>query len=231
MLDNDAGSFGGKVMQVHIIRAPISGESPPLLEENYRLRHKIFVDLQGWNDLRRPDGRDVDAFDNADATHILLTDGDELVGGSRITPLNRPNLLQTVFHGLVLGDLPADPSLGADWTRFYVRPDRRDGRRRTPESAALFCAMMEYALWQGYCFITFVSTIYMLEHGVSVGWRITPLGAPEMVDGKPTVAAWIEVSETALDNVRCVTGQGGPVLAERGVLHRPPAQAPAAARH
>ena len=42
----------------------------------------------------------------------------------------------------------------------------------------------------------------MVEHGVSVGWRITPLGAPAMVDGKPTIAAWIEVSETALGNVR-----------------------------
>lgn len=208
MLDNDAGSFGGKVMQVHIIRAPISGVSPQLLEENYRLRHKIFVDLQGWNDLRRPDGRDVDDFDNADATHILLTDGNELVGGSRITPLNRPNLLQTVFNGLLHGSLPADPSLGADWTRFYVRPDRREGRRRSPESAALFCAMMEYALAEGFTFITFVSSLSMVEHGTSVGWRITPLGAPAMVDGKATVAAWIEVSEQALYNVRRATGMG-----------------------
>ena len=52
--------------------------------------------------------------------------------------------------------------------------------------------MMEYALIEGYVFITFVSTIYMLEHGVSVGWHITPLGAPAMIDGKPTIAAWIE---------------------------------------
>lgn len=206
MLSDDAGSFGGKVMQVHIIRAPTSGETPKLLEENYRLRHKIFVELQGWHTLLRPDGRDVDDFDNADSTHILLTDGGELVGGSRITPLNRPNLLQTVFYGLVHGDLPADPSLGADWTRFYVRPDRREGRRRAPESAALFCAMMEYALAEGFTFITFVSSLSMVEHGTSVGWRITPLGAPAMVDGKATVAAWIEVSEQALYNVRRATG-------------------------
>lgn len=191
---------------MHIVRAPVGGETSRLLEENYRLRHKIFVELQGWHALRRPDGRDVDDFDNDDATHILLTDGGELVGGSRVTPLNRPNLLQTMFHGLVLGDLPADPSLGADWTRFYVRPDRREGRRRAPESAALFCAMMEYALAEGFTFITFVSSLSMVEHGTSVGWRITPLGAPAMVDGKATVAAWIEVSEQALYNVRRATG-------------------------
>lgn len=193
-------------MEVHIVRAPKNGVKNPLLEENFRLRHKIFVDLQGWDALRRVDGRDVDAFDTEDATHILVTDKGELVGGSRVTPLNRPNLLQTVFNGLVHGDLPADPSLGADWTRFYVRPDRREGRRRAPESAALFCAMMEYALNEGSTFITFVSSLSMVEHGTAVGWKITPLGPASMVEGKATVAAWIAVSEEALYNVRRATG-------------------------
>ena len=193
-------------MEVHIVRAPKNGVKNPLLEENFRLRHKIFVDLQGWDALRRVDGRDVDAFDTEDATHILVTDKGELVGGSRVTPLNRPNLLQTVFNGLVHGDLPADPSLGADWTRFYVRPDRREGRRRAPESAALFCAMMEYALNEGSTFITFVSSLSMVEHGTAVGWKITPLGPASMVEGKATVAAWIAVSEEALYDVRRATG-------------------------
>ncbi|MDV3253410.1 GNAT family N-acetyltransferase [Devosia sp. BK] len=196
----------GRGMQVHIVRGPVSDRHAALLEDNYRLRHRIFVEQQGWQALRRSDGRDVDAFDNADATHILLTKSDQLVGGSRVTPLDRPNLLQTVFSGLVQDDLPADPSLGADWTRFYVRPDRREGRRRTPESAALFCATMEYALIEGFTFITFVSSLSMVEHGNAVGWRITPLGEPALVDGKATVAAWIEVSEHALDNVRRATG-------------------------
>ena len=217
-------------MKVYPIRAPADRYSIDLLERHYSLRHTIFVDIHGWEAIRRPDRRDIDAFDTADTTHLLLVDGDELVGGSRMTPLDKPNLLQTVFPGLVQGAFPASPSLGADWTRFYVRPDRREGRRRAPESAALFCAMMEYALVQGYCFITFVSTIHMLEHVVSLGWRITPLGAPELVDGKPTIAGWIEVSEAALENVRRVTGQGGPVLVERDVVHRS-FHTPAAARH
>lgn len=195
-------------MKLHIVRDPADLHSRELLEQNFLLRHRVFVELEGWEALRRPDGRDVDAFDNADATHLLITDSaGTLVGGSRLTPLDRPNLLQTVFNGLVQGEIPARPSLGADWTRFYVHPDRREGRRRAPESAALFCAVMEYALLEGYAFITFVSTIYMLEHGVSLGWRITPLGAPAIIDGKPTVAAWIEVSEEALANVRRSTGQ------------------------
>ena len=198
-------------MQVHVIHAPHGCEEEALLEQNYCLRHKIFVERQGWEALRRPDGREIDAFDTEDATHILVSDRGEVVGGSRMTPLDKPNLLQTVFNGLVHGDFPDDPSHGADWTRFYVRPDRREGRRRAPESAALFCAVMEHALYQGYTFITFVSSLSMIEHGTSVGWKITPLGAPQMVEGKPTIAAWIEVSRQALDNVRRATGMG-PVL-------------------
>ena len=72
--------------------------------------------------------------------------------------------------------------------------------------------MMEYALYQGYSFITFVSSLSMLEHGASVGWTITPLGAPAMIGGKATVAAWIEVSEQALYNVRRATGMGHVLL-------------------
>ncbi len=193
-------------MQIHILNEAADARSRALLDANFRLRHTIFVEQQGWEALRRPDGRDIDAFDNADATHILVTDEQGLAGGSRITPLDKPNLLQTVFNGLVQGNLPAAPWLGADWTRFYVRPDRREGRRRAPESAALFCAVMEHALLEGYSYLTFVSSIYMLEHGTSVGWRITPLGDPATIDGKPTVAAWIEVSEQALYNVRRATG-------------------------
>ncbi|WP_284338592.1 acyl-homoserine-lactone synthase [Devosia nitrariae] len=199
-------------MKVHLLGAHNRARYGDLLEENYKLRHRIFVDLQGWEAIRRPDQRDVDAFDGPNAAHILVTEDGELVGGSRFNCHDGPTLLQTVFPGLVTEPFPAPPALGADWTRFYVRPDRREGRRRAPESAALFCAMMEYALSQGYAFITFVSTIYMVELGVSMGWRIAPLGPPAKIDGKPTVAASIEVSEDALDSVRRVTGIGQAVL-------------------
>lgn len=115
-------------MHVHIVRGPADRQSRSLLEHNFRLRHKVFVERQGWEALRRPDGRDVDEFDNADATHILIIDGEDVVGGSRITPLDRPNLLQTVFHGLVQEDLPAIPRLGPIGRAFTCVPiDARAG--------------------------------------------------------------------------------------------------------
>lgn len=206
-------------MKVHIVRAAADRSFADLLDQNSWLRHTMFVNPPGRLAVCRPGG---DALDTADATHLLLTDGDELVGGSRLTPLDKPNLLQTAFSGLVQEDLPASPSLGADWTRFYVRPDRREGWRRVPESAALFCAMMEYALFAGYFYLTLVSPIAMLEHGTSLGWRMTPLGAPALIAGRPAIAAWIEVSERALGDVRQVTGRSTPLLAKAAERRRAP---------
>lgn len=208
-------------MKVHIVRNAADAQSRLLLERNFALRHQIFVEQQGWEDLRRPDGRDVDAYDTHLATHLLVTEGAELLGGSRFNALDTPNLLTGVFAHLLQTALPGPLAEGLDWTRFYVRPDRRERRRRAPESAALFCGMMEYALQHNFAYVTFVSTIYMLEHGTAVGWRITPLGMPVAIDGKPTIAAWIEVSEAALANVRHATGLHDPQLSPARQLAHP----------
>jgi acyl-homoserine lactone synthase len=213
-------------MQVHVIRAPWAGSRNALMEENYRLRHAVFVDLEGWTVLRRPDRRDVDRYDTGDMLHFLVTDGDELVGGARLSPLNQPNLLQTEHNGLVHGAFPADYSLGADWTRFDVCPDRREYRRCTPESAALLCAAMEYPLVQGLCFPAVFASLPRFEEATSIGWRVTPLGPPTMLPGRPFTAGLIDIFQAALANMRRMT-RTGPARAwldrERSGLswHRP----------
>jgi acyl-homoserine lactone synthase len=73
-------------------------------------------------------------------THVVRMPADRLITES-LEPNDYLSLLQTTFSGLVQEDLPASPSLGADWTRF-MPPDRREGRRGALESAALFCVMM-----------------------------------------------------------------------------------------
>lgn len=196
-------------MQVEIIRMPADAERQHWLEENFRLRHKVLVDRGATQAVNIPDRRVVDAFDAPGSVHILIIEGGSIVAASRLTPLDRPNLLQTAYSGLVQGKFPDHSSLGADWTHFYVLADRREDGRSTPESAALFSAVMEHALSEGYSFLTFVVPLYLIENCAAVGWRITPLGAPVVLDGCPSVAAWISVTETALNNARRLCGQGG----------------------
>lgn len=192
-------------MQVHVVRAPWAGSHNALMEENYRLRHAVFVDLPGWTVLRRPDRREFDRYDTGDRLHFLVTDGDERVGGACLLPLNQPNLLQTEHNGLVHGAFPADYSFGADWTRFGVCPDRREYRRSTPESAALLYAAMEYALVQGLCVIAVFAFLPRIEEGTSIGWRVTPLGPPTMLTVRSVVVISIDDSDDAPANVRSAT--------------------------
>ncbi|TJX58638.1 MAG: GNAT family N-acetyltransferase, partial [Mesorhizobium sp.] len=44
-------------------------ERPDLWEAVHRLRYQIFVEEMGWEDLRRPDGFEVDQFDHDEAVH------------------------------------------------------------------------------------------------------------------------------------------------------------------
>lgn len=111
-----------------------------------------------------------------DASHILLTDGGEPVVVCRLTPLDRLNLLQTVFSGLVQEDFPANPSLGADEARFAARPHRREGRRCMPGSAALFCAVMKPALHQGLRFIAFILSLALTGPALAGAAGLAPGG-------------------------------------------------------
>src|SRR3712207_7392983 len=69
-----------------------------LIERCYRLRHRVFVEERHWEDLRRPDGRDVDQFDTADAIHVVVTEGREPVD-RKSTRLNssHANISYAVF--------------------------------------------------------------------------------------------------------------------------------------
>jgi len=177
-----------------------------LLEQNFRHRHKIFVDRLGWEDLRKADQRDVDQFDNADAQHLLLVDGERVLGGARLTPLTNPTLLLSTFTHLIQMPLPGRLEDGLDWTRHYIRFARRNGKRLAPEAAILYSGAMEHALLTGKRYFTFVSSIYMIELLTSFNWKVSPLGAPQMIEGSPTIAGWIEVSEEALFHMNAYNG-------------------------
>lgn len=193
-------------MDVHVVGWENRSLYGDELEQHYRLRHKVFVDRLGWTALRSPDCRETDQFDNPFAVHLLVLDGATVLGGSRLNSHQFPTLITTEFKHLLDRPFPDDLSRGAEWTRFYVSPSAQDRAGHAPEASLLYCAIMEYALLQGLSFVSFVSTIYTVELGTSIGWKITPLGPPSLVDGKPTVAATIQVSYDALVSAQASLG-------------------------
>lgn len=108
------------------------------------LRHEIFAGQANQDGAHRQDRRDIDLIGRTGVSTRAELPG--LVPcNARFSPPDRPNLLQTDLNGLVQEDIPAYPSLGADRTRFDVHPDRREGWRRAPESAALLSAFRQMA--------------------------------------------------------------------------------------
>lgn len=56
---------------IYIVTAENRHQFTGEMEQAYRLRHAVFVDEMKWEELRKPDGREIDKFDDARALHML----------------------------------------------------------------------------------------------------------------------------------------------------------------
>jgi acyl-homoserine lactone synthase len=107
---------------IEVISGVLLGDNP-LLEQAFRLRHSIFVDERGWEVLRRPDGREIDQFDDEDAVHELALHDGAVVGYHRMRPTTRPHLLGDVH--LHLCGVGMDTLLRSPRSPRRLRPRRR----------------------------------------------------------------------------------------------------------
>src|SRR6478735_2890963 len=101
--------MGGELQMIHIVTAENIGAYQCEMEQAYRLRHNVFVDEMGWEDLRKPDGREIDQFDDGRALHMLYIEDDRVLGYQRMLPSMRPHLLTEVLPHLCEGDFPVGP--------------------------------------------------------------------------------------------------------------------------
>ena len=113
---------------LHIVKAQNIHEYHKEMDQAYRLRHRVFVEERGWSDLARPDGREVDRFDTADAIHMLFVDQGEVLGYQRMLPSTKPHLLSEVLPQLCEEERPVGPNIW-EWTRYCVAPSYREHGR------------------------------------------------------------------------------------------------------
>ncbi|EIM27705.1 acyl-homoserine-lactone synthase [Microvirga lotononidis] len=177
------------------------------LEEYFRLRHEVFVRERGWQGLHRPDGREIDAYDNSNAIYLLAIEQDRVVGGQRLYPTVLPHMLSDVFgHMAPRGILRADRVF--EWTRYFVVKERRMGRT----DCRLLAAVQEYCLEEGITELTAVVEMWWLPRWQQTGFKVKPLGLPTTIEGQPCIAASITVSPESLEQVRRIAGLRGSVL-------------------
>jgi acyl-homoserine lactone synthase len=202
------------VFMIHAISAANRHLYEDVVEQHFRLRHEIFVEERKWETLRKPDGREIDSYDNEETVYLLALEDRRVVGGHRLYPTTKPSMMSEVFpHLAAVRGCPAHP-LVWEWSRYFVVRDRRDGAL----NLQLMAAVQEFCLDQGIAQVSAIMETWWLPRFHEAGFVVTPLGLPMLVENAWTMAATIDVRQETLDalheriGMTSVVRQEGPRL-------------------
>lgn len=202
------------VFMIHAISAVNRHLYEDVLDQHFRLRHHIFVEERRWETLRKPDGREIDSYDNEDTVYLLALEGRRVIGGHRLYPTTKPSMMSEVFpHLAAVRGCPANP-LVWEWSRYFVVRDRRDGAL----NLQLMAAVQEFCLAQGIAQVSAIMETWWLPRFHEAGFIVTPLGLPALVENAWTMAATIDIRQETADTLHdrvgltSVVHQDGPRL-------------------
>ncbi|WP_214471554.1 acyl-homoserine-lactone synthase [Mesorhizobium sp. dw_380] len=188
-------------------------ERPDLWEAVHRLRYQIFVEEMGWEDLRRPDGFEVDQFDHDEAVHQIVVRGNEVAGYQRMLPTTRPHLLTEVLTDLSEGTPPSGPNIW-ELTRYAVAPGFRDGRRGVSTvGTELIAGFVEWGLKRGVDKVIIEFEPMWVLRALQLHFLATPLGYQRTYGNQQVVATLLSFNEHTLDVVRSRRNHHAAVLA------------------
>lgn len=200
---------------IHIVTPENMNRYQDAMEQAYRLRHQVFVTEKGWHDLAKPDGREIDQFDDGHAVHMLAMQDDRVVGYQRMLPTTRPYLLTEVLPDLCEVEAPRSPHVW-EWTRYAVQRDVRDrGRILSPVGSALLAGIVEWGLESGVESIVIEMNPLWLLRLVQLHFRVTPLGLPVRISGEDTLAVVAAFDRRTLRRLRETRGDEASVLTAR----------------
>lgn len=197
---------------IHIVTAENIGAYQCEMEQVYRLRHNVFVDEMGWEDLRKPDGREIDQFDDGRALHMLYIEDDRVLGYQRMLPSMRPHLLTEVLPHLCEGDFPVGPHVW-EWTRYCVTREHRDrGRILSPAGNLLLSSIVEWGLASGVQKIIIEMNPLWLLRLVQLNFRVIPLGLPQQIGKDSIIAVTAAFDRRTLKKLQEVRGNVVPAI-------------------
>lgn len=185
-----------------------------ILNQYFHLRHKVFVEERGWHGLRRADRREIDTYDNDNATYLIALDGRRVIGGLRLYPTLLPHMISEAFPHLVKERGVLKGATILECTRYFIVRERRTGRA----DCRLLAAFQQFCLEEGITEVTAVVEMWWLPRWQQVGFKVRPLGLPTVIEGQPCIAAAIQISENSLNHVRRLAGLRGSCLVRDGNL-------------
>jgi acyl-homoserine lactone synthase len=187
---------------IHIVDTSNIALYADLMQQAHRLRHTVFVEEMGWDNLRRPDGLEFDQFDDEHAVHMLYIEHGLVLGYQRMLASTRPHLLSDVMPQLCEGDRPYGDNIW-EWTRYCVpREHRERGRKLSPVALALLTAIVEWGLERGVDTIIIEMDPLWLLRLVQLHFRVTPLGLPETMAGRDVLAVTARFDRLTLLRLR-----------------------------
>jgi len=193
-----------------------------LLEQSYRVRYDLYVKGRGWKALDRPDGREVDQFDNEHATYLIWADHNEVVGGARFVPTDRPHLMSEVFpHTATFAPIPRNPKVW-EITRLFTSRGGSSAANRRNVTSEVFCGMFELALNYELEAITVVCDTFFLPRLLDAQIDLTPLGLPTPYDEGTCIACYIPVTPRQLGAARGGRRESVLFPISAPVIHREP---------
>lgn len=166
----------------------------PALREMFEARKRVFVDLLKWDVPVLEDRYELDGFDDAHATYLIVAGPDgRHAASARLLKSLRPHILDTLFPELCASPPPRGPDV-MEITRFCL--DRRQSARQRLESRnRLVSALVRHALENGIRTYSGVAEMGWLQQILAFGWRCRPLGLPRPIGGKLVGALRIDIDE------------------------------------
>jgi len=170
------------------------------LRAMFEARKQVFIDLLGWDLPVLADRYEVDQFDNARATYLILTDAERRhLASARLLPTDEPGILTALFPDLCEEAPPSGPNV-LEITRFCLSRDLRAADRRVARNI-LVTAIAQFGLANGVRSYTGVAELPWMQQILGFGWRCAPLGLPRAHDGKMLGALRIDLEPDTLDKL------------------------------
>lgn len=182
------------------------------IRQTQRVRKSVFVDRLHWN-VPVVDGEyEIDQYDTDDAVYLTNIDrasGDHLAS-VRLLPTTGPYVLGDLFPSLCEGDPPSEPQTW-EITRLCTTPglDREIAAKARHKLAV---ALVEYGLLHGIERYVCVIGVEHISALIAPGWKSTPLGPPQLIDGAWLGAFALGIAPATLDLMTLRWGGRLPVL-------------------
>jgi acyl-homoserine lactone synthase len=179
------------------------------LRAMFEARKQVFIDLLGWDLPVLAGCFEVDQFDNARATYLILTDPERRhLASVRLLPTDQPGILTSLFPDLCDEAPPNGPDV-FEITRFCLSRELRAAERRVVRNM-LVSAIAQFGLANNVRSYTGVAELAWLQQILAFGWNCRSLGVPRTHGGKVLGALRIDIEPDTLDK-----------LAAAGVFYEP----------